>query len=544
MRRLSKATLTKIALSVGLLLSATMAMAKWGAQPLCTQAAGRCVDPAAVYTYDQPYVGHDEPSLLFYSHVPGSGNSNVYLLRLPTDPPTLPNQAGTGGTFNFQLHPAFWLGMAMCDTQSFPLYTDTCTPDSDTNIFDNPNPNAKDYIGHHPGSAFMEMQFYPPGWVPWPPGNSCDATRYCAALNIDSYSYNPLTGLALNPTCASRVGYEYVNFAFVTLSGKSHAPASPVDSTLATFTPDPKTDFFMNPGDLLRVTMQDTPDGFQVLIEDLSTEETGSMTASIGNGFGQVKFDPLGESCENIPYAFHPMYSTSTVHTRVPWTAHSYNIAFADEIGHFEYCDAVSSEGGNCTQAGVSDPGGLDSDDTDCFDAAASLLIQIGGCIAADLDFDGPPYLHDWPGSFSNSAKDQLVHASPIQFTSPLFITAKGKPENYSTIAFESDTPAFEPFPPCNYNTGVGCTALPPGAKFYPFYSTAQAPAPDICVWQLGGPFLPHTTNTFGGSATAEFGSPYLLYYPEPFGYDGSFEDLHNGLDNNPCPAPASLITL
>src|SRR5438552_2926035 len=67
----------------------------------------------------------------------GSGNNATYLLRLPKDPPTLPKQDGTGGTFNFQLHPAFWFGMALCDNQSAPEFTHAaCAPDSDTNIFD------------------------------------------------------------------------------------------------------------------------------------------------------------------------------------------------------------------------------------------------------------------------------------------------------------------------------------------------------------------------------------------------------------------------
>jgi hypothetical protein len=32
-------------------------------------------------------------------------------------------------------------------------------------ISDSPDPAAPDYIGRHPGTAFMEMQFYPPGWL-------------------------------------------------------------------------------------------------------------------------------------------------------------------------------------------------------------------------------------------------------------------------------------------------------------------------------------------------------------------------------------------
>src|SRR5579859_733208 len=137
------------------------------------------------------YVGHDEPSNLFYSNRPGSGNQMRYTLTLPKDPPTpASGQPAPGQSFNFQLHPAFWFGMAMCDTQSYPELLSTCTPDSDKNIVDPAlSPN-------HSGTAFMEMQFYPPGWVPFqlPGGISCDKTKWCAALNIDSLSQNPVTG--------------------------------------------------------------------------------------------------------------------------------------------------------------------------------------------------------------------------------------------------------------------------------------------------------------------------------------------------------------
>src|SRR5229473_3289064 len=205
------------------------------------------------------YVGHDEPSLLFYSGKAGSGNNNLYTLDLPKDPPTAPVQDGSGGTFNFQLHPAFWFGMALCDDQSAPnpggspLFGATvpCTSDSDSNIFNSSDPASLSYIGRHPGTAFMEMQFYPPGWAPWPAGNSCSATLWCAALNIDSLSTNMNTGGVLNPTCQAITGEEYVNFAFITKNGVSQAPANPVDSTLANFTPNLTKDMFMHSGDVL-----------------------------------------------------------------------------------------------------------------------------------------------------------------------------------------------------------------------------------------------------------------------------------------------------
>ncbi|PYU79279.1 MAG: hypothetical protein DMG50_24375, partial [Acidobacteria bacterium] len=154
-----------------------------------------CTEVFESIGYGGEYIGHDEPSLLFYSNLPGSGNTNRYFLKLPKDPPTLPKQDGTGGTFNFQLHPAFWFGMAMCDDQSAPNPTAAtagsspfpnipCKPDSDSNVFDGSDPAKPDYIGKHLGAAFMEMQFYPPGNL----FISCDVTHWCAALNIDSLS--------------------------------------------------------------------------------------------------------------------------------------------------------------------------------------------------------------------------------------------------------------------------------------------------------------------------------------------------------------------
>src|SRR5207245_10836958 len=64
------------------------------------------------------YVGHDEPSLLFYSDHPGSGNRMQYVLTLPTDPEAPTRVPTDAQSFNFELHPAFSVGMAMCDTQS------------------------------------------------------------------------------------------------------------------------------------------------------------------------------------------------------------------------------------------------------------------------------------------------------------------------------------------------------------------------------------------------------------------------------------------
>src|SRR6202008_498546 len=86
----------------------------------CDDNGALCTEPNEAYSYEGNYIGHDEPSVLFYSGRAGAGNTQTYNLTLPTDPPMQPKQDGTGGTWNFQLHPAFWLGVAMCDDQSAP----------------------------------------------------------------------------------------------------------------------------------------------------------------------------------------------------------------------------------------------------------------------------------------------------------------------------------------------------------------------------------------------------------------------------------------
>jgi len=487
---------------------------------------------------DGNYIGHDEPSTLFYSNRPGAGNQMVYTMKLPTDPkPGAGNVPLAGQSFNFQLHPAFWFGMAMCDTQSYPEQVSTCQPDSDSNIFD--GQDAAHPIAKHPGTAFMEMQFYPPGWVAWPAGNSCDPSKWCAALNIDSLSEDPVNGTTLNATCAAVTGLEYVNFAFITRSGRSQAPASPVNATTATFTPDPAQDLFMNSGDTIVTSMHDTNHGLRIDIIDLTTHQAGSMTASASNGFGQVQYDPTGTSCNNIPYDFHPMYSTSSEHTRVPWAAHSYNVAFADETGHFESCNGpnIITPGGACPTGNTEYDGEpTDTNDVGCFPASSSTLIQTPGCIEGSgvTGFDSNPYHPIWPDG------NTTLHPTTIQFSSP--VTGPGF--NYSRMAFEADLPRIEANDlggSCDRTTGTNCTRIPvtddgQPADFYPFFSIHKARFGGPCTWLLGNDIPGLTTNDFGQNA--QYGnllfSNYLI-----FGGAGTTHLVTNNFRqvlNNPCP--------
>jgi hypothetical protein len=168
------------------------------------------------------------------------------------------------------------------------------------------------------------------------------------------------------------------------------------------------------------------------------------------------------------------MYSTSSEHTRVPWAAHTYNVAFSDEIGHFEYCNGVNPVKGVCNSAGVNDPSGLDADDIGCFSPAQSSLIRVAGCIFSDVDFDGVSYQNTWPGTFSNASQDALLHPSPVLFSSPLF----NGTADYNRAAFEADLPRIEfaTNPPCQRHIsnladpspGSGCVNPPVGRASTP----------------------------------------------------------------------------
>ena len=522
------------------------AAAKAYPKPFCQSYRSLCVD-----SYRSPpgqYVGHDEPSALFKSNIPGSGNNMTYTMTLPKDPKKQPNAAGVGGTtWNFELRPTFWFGLTLCDTQSAPEFTRTCKPDSNRNNLVGANPKASNYIGKHPGTAFMELQFDGPGYVPQFTGFGCAARVYCAVMTIDSRTLdqNTGTGLGTENTAACNNfqlgGGEPINWAWITKSGKSQAPANPLFSGTLTHpnfkavNPNLAKDLLMRPGDRIRIHMHDTKAGFQVNLTDITTGKRGSMTASITNGFGHILFTPHSKTCKEAPYAFHPEYSTANVRGNV-WTAHTYNVAMSDEIGHFENCLKINKNA-QCVKTGGQDPGPPDADDVQCVPGSLSTVVHIDGCFtgAGDEDFDGQSYRLDWPGTNPNVAKDRALHPQPVLFTSP---TTNGK--NYSVAEFETDLPAIEikgvqfnpPF--CNPVTGAHCVNPPSGAQFYPFFSTTKRNG--ACLWQEGGKFLPGTIRDFGGSSTAEFGSLLKLVFPVPgFKTVKQINDFNSGSMKNPC---------
>jgi len=459
------------------------------------------------------YIGHDEPDLGFYSNRHGSGNSMTYRLVLPRDPKTPPSATPGGTTHMFQLTPAIWFGLTMCDNESYPEGTKVCKPDSNSNIQVPPRPD-------HAGAAFTELQFYPPGWAPQV---SCDQTHWCAALTIDSLQaqYGALHGpgsppnAIANPNCT-----EPVNFAFLTHSGTPVGPPGPDQQTNATFTPTPDV-LAMNPGDHLRVDMRDTPTGYLTVVTDLTTHQQGLMTASVRNGFRHIVFDPVGLTCNGAPYAFHAMYDTAAAPLPsgqptawTTWAAHTDNVAYDVETGHFEPADAASD-------ASLPNP----DEDSPCFTGPV-----VPGCLGSDSDFDGFPYHADWPNGSKN-------FPSPTFISSPLSLNRFGHAtETYPVARFETDLPRIEEANnggglACDHHTGAGCTNPPPGA-FYPWFHLLRAPHGVLngrsCAWALTND-IPGQLSNFGGEQAA-WGPLELTNY----GFDLRFHNFAHVI-SNPC---------
>jgi len=523
-----------------------------------------CTDPIKVvngkgnrFVDNGWYVGHDEPGIRFISNTPGSANTMTYLVKVPVDPRRAPTATGSVTVYG-QDSIAPWFGLAMCDPESYPQ--NPCTPDSDTNASEPDNPDAA-------GSAFMELQLYPPGFTPFVDSESCSVTKWCAALTIDSLECN-FNFAYCNPNCQ-----EPINFAFLQTNGVPTGPPSPQLADVSSLLPNAQT-LLINQGDVLQVSISDPPQGFTTVIRDLTTHRTGYMVASAANGFMNTNL----LTCAGTPHTFHAEFSTASATNQVPWAA---DIAggplVVQEIGHSEVCNSLkyddpytlsfangqsytdnstydtcvggsegpgqtgegpcitTSTGLTCQNAETQGPNGepqacpvsnpasgtlCEYADAYCF-PKGSRIIEVNGvtttawsdanqCFAdryqnGDLDFDGLSYQRSsWPTSGNPDHPTAMDYVGPFQ--------ANGRP--YPQIQFETDIngSAFL----CQTSTGVGCVVPPTDANFYPYYSLsglhpyALGSYQASCAWNFGGN-LANTVNNFGGDA--QYGTPDVSRY-------------------------------
>jgi hypothetical protein len=376
------------------------------------------------------YVGHDEPEWRFISSARGSGNSMRYKLVLPTE------STDSGATPTYQTTIAYWLGMPLCDPESYPQQP--CHRDSDSNTGTGQLPTDA-------GSAVLELQFYPPGFPTFANAISCDTTHWCAA-QVD-WSLECTLGFKFcNKHCT-----EVPNFAFVQQNGVPTGPPSPQLANLSTFTPNAET-LLMNPGDTIEVSIHDTSSGLFTGIHDVTTNTDGFMIASVDNGYMNTDV----HSCKGRPFAFHPEYSSASTDNIVPWAALQLGPGLAVETGHYEAADGDADDS-YCPQSPTGQP----------------------ACISTDFDFDGVPYLPgSWPTGFSPtsttaSALAMLPLASgkigPISHGSAYQSYELESIAGY-TMSEVSNCDLFSPNSCSVDNLG---SLVPTWGGFYPFYSAA-----------------------------------------------------------------------
>lgn len=498
------------------------------------------------------YVGHDEPSVKFISHAANSGNTMTYFMRMPHDPKMKATNDGKV-VDAAELSPAMWFGLPLCDPKSYPQ--NPCTPDSDTNSGAINDPNAA-------GSAFMELQFYAPGF-PGPDAPGCTRTQWCSALTIDSVE-SQFNFVNLNPGCQ-----EPQNFAFIQRNGVPAGPPSPQLSNIHSVTPNGQT-LKYNAGDVLKVEISDPAGGFTTKITDMTTHQSGFMVASAANGFMNTDF----QTCNGTPFTFHAEYATAAQQNQVPWAALEGGVLMQEEIGHGETCASLTSrdpfnapgffvdkkvfdtcvggtegrvnghprrgEGpcnantGVCRGAeteGTRAPQACPSNNfasgqlcefADGFCVpAGTRTVMLGNHLAkevspvnfcgqnrfqnGDLDFEGISYrATSWPNGSPKVPQS-------FRFVGPFDQSGS----TYPQIQFESDAPGSEFL--CNLATQFNCVVPPLGAKFYPFWTLTNKIGQGLghglfptgsCVWNFGNVIPGVTTRNFGRDGeygTADF---------------------------------------
>lgn len=488
------------------------------------------------------YIGHDEPDVTFNSNAPGSGSNVTWDETLGKDPSALPTTNNPGHDVNhwFQLSPAPWQSMAMCDGNSYPQTP--CTPRSNSNAPACPGVNCPPNSYPGGGSAFMEFQMYPPGEAPFADSISCNNTTWCAALTIDSLECTT-NFVQCNTNCE-----EPVNFGFIQRNGVPAGPPSPQLADLKSFTPNSET-LLMNPGDKVSIHMWDAlvPGGhgqraFEVKVHDRTTGQTGWMQASAKNGFQHTSIS----NCSGTPFNFQPEYSSAATSNIVPWAALGTNISTEFETGHFETCSRLAQPFSIGLAAGVTDvtwnkclgkyekaaPGGdgpnaLEAGDALCYpkgDTHGQLNTApnlVTGCQDnvfqnGDLDFDGNAYYNsDWPiGAFT-------THRLPSSFVEH---PPHSRGRSYPKFFFQTDVALSEST--CTGSNPSGCTVPPNGPGHgYPYWSERKSGK--SCAFEFGNVRSSAHITDFGGDAQYGMNQLSTLGYPE-------FESQPY---NNTCPA-------
>ena len=531
-----------------------------GTPPNCPGSYGAQTFGRSGRFYDNcHYVGHDEPSVKFISSVPGSGNTMTYFQQLSTDPTGTPttDPMATPTISNYaELSPAPWFGLPICDPRSFP--NGACTPLSDSNTS---NGSATDAGSAFMELQFYAPKFGPwldgisMDRTKWTAALNIDSLECagngatgCGTPNPNCVEPINFGILTLDGTPTGPPSPQQATQATFTENSNTLL-MNPGDTLKVSISdiPDPTG---------TQGTSSDTG-GLLARINDLTTGQSGFIVASAHNGFMNTD----NATCNGFPFSFHAEFSTAKQGNIVDWAALEGGVLMQDEIGHFEPCatmansETVSSPGFTDTHVSQTCSTGFENSSSTgegpC-SVVAMVLVCTGGntegstyggtactstttncenadgfCIPAgnrtisdlsgpndvwswpaggceqnqfqngDLDYDGSPYIADWPDGSSN-------HPTSFRYLGPFDLNGN----QYPSVQFETDGPG-------SFNNCPSACSLPPsGASFYPFWSITNSQgltgitpsASGSCAWNFGNDISGVTTNDF--SKDTQYGTP------------------------------------
>ena len=249
------------------------------------------------------YIGHDEPDATYLSSAPGSGNNVSWNLKLGKDPAAVPTGTNPAHDVShwFELSPAPWLSMDMCDANSYPQLP--CTPESDSNApacSNGNNCNPRSYPGG--GSRSWRCSSIRRATLP---GSTRRAAmpRIGARRSRSTVLSAPRRFAQCNVNCE-----EPVNFAFIQRDGVPAGPPAPQNGTVASFVPNKET-LLMNQGDHVAVHMSDAPaPGADRRSKCVS--KTRRPDRRLDAGLGRNGFENTSiVDCSGTPFNFEPEYS-------------------------------------------------------------------------------------------------------------------------------------------------------------------------------------------------------------------------------------------
>ena len=353
----------------------------------------------------------------------------------------MPNQAGTAGTWNFQLHPAFWLGMALCDNQSAPEFTHApCAPEQRHQHLRRHEPGRRRTTSASTRARrSSRCSSTRPAGRPGRRASAATRRKWCAAMAIFSLQPGSEHGRPEQRRLpATRSAIEPANFAFITKSGVPHAPPAPLgqtDGDVHAERGDRPVHELGRPADGRHPRRRRRPDGDRPRPDDRPDRlDDGERRQRLRAGQLRAGRGDLPPGAVHVPPDVRDL---ERAHARAVGGAQLQRRLLGRDralrvlLGRSPARAATASPTTRARSTTTTRAASARPSRCSCRSEAVSPPTPTS---------TAPRTRPDWPGTDPNRGQDTKYHPTAITFTSPLF----NGTQNYSRVAFEADLPRIE----------------------------------------------------------------------------------------------------